>query len=326
MSMRISTQQLYSGGVSGIQRLQSSLYTLQNQIDTGRKIVTPKDDPVGSAQALVVSQANSVNALYIKNQESATTKLDSLDSILSGVNDQLQNIYEKAVAAGNGSYSDTDRAAVAAELSERLSNLVSLANTQDGTGRYVFAGFQSTTQPFSLSANPASATNPTAFSLSPSNAYVNYNGDDGLQTLQVSASDSIETNLPGSDVFMRIRDSSGNATGRSVFDAVQNMVEFLKTPGASASSSRYTTALGDISASINTVSTGLATVGARASSLESMINTAGDRKLQYEQQLSNLQDLDYASALTAVSQQKLQLEAAQSTFALTSKLSLFNYI
>ena len=50
MSMRISTQQLYSGGVSGIQRLQSSLYTLQNQIDTGRKIVTPKDDPVGSAQ------------------------------------------------------------------------------------------------------------------------------------------------------------------------------------------------------------------------------------------------------------------------------------
>lgn len=326
MSMRISTQQLYSGGVSGIQRLQSNLYTLQNQIDTGRKIVTPKDDPVGAAQALVVSQAKSVNALYIKNQGAAATKLNTLDSTLTGVNDELQHIYEKAVAAGNGSYSDANRAAIATELSERLTSLIGLANTQDGTGRYVFAGFQSTTQPFSLSGNSASGTNPTAYSLSPANSYVNYNGDDGLQTLQVTASDSIETNLPGSDVFMRVKDSSGNATGRSVFDAIQNMVEFLKTPGGSASLSTYTTALSDISAAMDTVATGLAAVGARVSSLESMTNTASDRKLQYEEQLSNLLDIDDVSALTAVSQQKLQLEAAQSTFALTSKLSLFDYI
>jgi flagellar hook-associated protein 3 FlgL len=57
-----------------------------------------------------------------------------------------------------------------------------------------------------------------------------------------------------------------------------------------------------------------------------MMNTADDRKLQYKEQLSNLQDLDYAEALTSVSQQKMQLEAAQSTYALTAKLSLFDYI
>lgn len=99
MSMRISTQQLYSGGTGGIQRLQSELYTLQNQVNTGRRIVTPKDDPVGAAQALVVSQSQSVNELYIKNQQTATTKLGALDNTLEGVGTELKNIYENAVAA-----------------------------------------------------------------------------------------------------------------------------------------------------------------------------------------------------------------------------------
>ena len=326
MTMRVSTQQMYGTGVGGIQRLQSSLYTLQNQVNTGRKIVSPKDDPVGSAQALLVSQSKSVNTLFVTNQKAATTKLSTLDSTLAGVSSELQNIYEKAIAAGNGSYSDGDRAAVAKELAERLGSLIGLANTQDGTGRYVFAGVQSTTRPFSLSGNSPSATNPTHYSLDPPNAYVDYNGDDGLQKLQVGADDFVETNIPGSDIFMRVKDSSGTPTFRSVFDAVQNMVDFLNTNGASASDPAYTNALGDISAAMDNVTNARATVGARLSSLESMMNTAADRTLQYDEQLSNLQDLDYASALTAVSQQKLQLEAAQATFAATAKLSLFNYI
>lgn len=318
MSMRISTQQLYSGGTGGIQRLQSELYTLQNQVNTGRRIVTPKDDPVGAAQALVVSQSQSVNELYIKNQQTATTKLGALDNTLEGVGTELKNIYENAVAAGNGSYSDSERAAVASELSERLKNLVSLANSQDGTGRYVFAGFQSTSAPF------AQSTNSSPYSLS--NGYVNYSGDDGVQILQVSASQTLGTSEPGSEVFMRIKDSAGKVTGRSVFDAVQNMVDFLKTPGASASSTTYTEALSDIDASLDNVLRVRASVGSKLSSLESISNMAADQKLQYKEQLSNLEDLDYASALSSVSQKKIQLEAAMASFTLTSKLSLFDYI
>lgn len=333
MNMRVSTLQMNSTGVGGIQRLQSELYSLQNQVNTGRKIVTPKDDPVASAQVLLVSQSKEVNAQYITNQEAASTKLSALDDTLSGVNDELLNIYDKALAAGNGSYSNSDRAAIAAELSERLKSLVSLANTQDGTGRYVFGGMQSTSAPFQLSGNAPSATNP-GYALTvvapavTANPYVNYNGDDGLQKLQVGASTFVDTNLPGSEVFMRIRDGSGNATGRSVFDAVQNMVNFLNTPAttATASDATYTMALSDISAAMDTVSRSRATVGARLSSLDSMAVTSGDRKLQYESHLSTLRDLDYAEALTAVSQQKLQLDAAQATYAATAKLSLFDYI
>lgn len=307
MSMRISTMQIYNGGTAGIQNLQSDLYSAQNQVSTGRRIVTPKDDPIGAAQALMVTQSSAVNELYLKNQGAADSKLSALDSTLQGINEELVNIYEKSIAAGNGAYSDSDRKAIAAELAERLDSLVSLANTQDGNGRYVFAGFQSTTTPFSGSP-------------------VTYAGDDGQQKLQVTASQFVTTNLSGNDVFVNVVDANGVSTGQSMFQSVQDMITFLNTPGGSAGSPAYTDALKNISASIDNVLRNQATVGARQSSLESMSNTAEDRKVQYAQQLSAIEDLDYAKAITEISQKKLQLEATQATFAKTAQLSLFSYI
>jgi len=307
MSMRISTMQIYNGGTAGIQNLQSDLYSAQNQVNTMRRIVTPKDDPIGAAQALMVTQAGAVNELYLKNQGAADSKLSALDSTLQGINEELVNIYGKSIAAGNGAYSDSDRKAIAAELTERLDSLVSLANTQDGNGRYVFAGFQSTTTPFSGSP-------------------VTYAGDDGQQKLQVTASQFVTTNLSGNDVFVNVVDANGVSTGQSMFQSVQDMITFLNTPGGSAGSPAYTDALKNISASIDNVLRNQATVGARQSSLESMSNTAEDRKVQYAQQLSAIEDLDYAKAITEISQKKLQLEATQATFAKTAQLSLFSYI
>ncbi len=307
MSMRISTMQIYNGGTAGIQNLQSDLYSAQNQVNTMRRIVTPKDDPIGAAQALMATQAGAVNQLYLKNQGAADSKLSALDSTLQGINEELVNIYEKSIAAGNGAYSDADRKAIAAELTERLDSLVSLANTQDGNGRYVFAGFQSTTRPFSGSP-------------------VTYAGDDGQQKLQVTASQFVTTNLSGNDVFVNVVDANGVSTGQSMFQSVQDMITFLNTPGVSAGSPAYTNALKNISASIDNVLRNQATVGARQSSLESMTNTAEDRKVQYAQQLSAIEDLDYAKAITEISQKKLQLEATQATFAKTAQLSLFSYI
>lgn len=313
MSMRISTMQIYNGGTAGIQNLQSDLYSAQNQVSTRRRIVTPKDDPIGAAQALMVTQAGAVNELYLKNQGAADSKLSALDSTLQGIKEELVNIYEKSIAAGNGAYSDSDRKAIAAELTERLDSLVSLANTQDGNGRYVFAGFQSTTKPFSGSP-------------------VTYAGDDGQQKLQVTASQFVTTNLSGNDVFINVLDANNNpitdvnGNPATMFQSVQDMITFLNTPGGSAGSPAYTDALKNISASIDNVLRNQATVGARQSSLESMSNTAEDRKVQYAQQLSAIEDLDYAKAITEISQKKLQLEATQATFAKTAQLSLFSYI
>ena len=57
-----------------------------------------------------------------------------------------------------------------------------------------------------------------------------------------------------------------------------------------------------------------------------MGEVAQDNKLQYSSRLSELQDLDYAKAISDFTKKQMQLEAAQASFAKTSQLSLFNYL
>lgn len=319
--MRVSTSQIFSAGTFGMQSLQSDLYKTQNQLSTGKRILTPEDDPVGAAQALMVTQSQAVNKQFIDNQSTATSQLNFVDSTLSGANDTLQNIYQDAVQGGNASLDPTQKGMIAADLKQRLTSLIALANTQDGTGQYVFAGFKSNVQPFQVN---AAATGPYSLATGTS---VSYNGDSGNVTLQVTASQTMSTSENGMDVFMQTRDAQGNVTGRSIFDGVKNMIDQLDpNSGVPFSQASYTQALSDISNSISHIATARASVGARIQSVNSMTTTGQDIDTQLAARLSSLQDLDYTAAISHLSQTQMQYQAAQLSFKQTSQLSLFNVI
>lgn len=316
--MRISTGQIFDQGTFGIQNNQSMLYKLQNQMSTGRRVVNPEDDPVAAAQALVVMQSKEVNAQYLRNQDAARSRLNVVDSTLGALTEQLQSIHERAVQAGNGALGQSEREMIATELSGRLQSMIALANTQDGEGQYIFAGFQTQTQPFAVSGNGA------PFSLG--NTAVSYLGDEGQRKLQVEASQAMPVSETGSEVFMRIRDQAGNLTGRSMFDSVQNLIDNLNTPLGPSSLADYEQSFSDIKASLDNVSRVRASVGTRLQALDGLSNVGQDLKLQYETTLSGLQDLDYAQAISDLTRRQMQLEAAQASFAQISRLSLFNVI
>ena len=193
--MRISTSQIYDNGTLGIQRNQSSLYKLQNQISTGRRVVTPEDDPVAAAQALIVSQSKDVNAQHADNQGSASSQLGLVDSQLNSMVNLLNNVRDRVVQAGNsGAMTNSDRLAIAAELDARLSELVGIANSQNGAGDYLFSGYQGATLPFAIDGSTG--------------AY-DYAGDDGERLLQVSSSRQMAINVAGSDLFMNAKGGNG---------------------------------------------------------------------------------------------------------------------
>ncbi len=319
--MRVSTSQIFNSGTIGIQNRQYDLYKVQQQMSTGRRILSPEDDPIGASQALQVTQSKGVNEQFLKNIGDATSKLNLLDATLSGVEEELQVIYERAVQAGNGSYSDAQRGMIAEELKQRLSSLVDLANTKDGTGLYLFGGYKSSTQPFQVD---ASATPPYALG---SGTHVSYSGDAGVEALQVSGSRVVATSENGLDVFMQVRDAEGNVTGRSMFDSLKNMIDILDpASGQPFTSASYNQALGDALSSIAHLSTVRASVGARMQSLDSVKTTAEDSDYLYKTRLSELQDLDYVDATAQLARLQLQLEAAQLSFKQTSQLSLFNIL
>lgn len=318
--MRVTTSQIFNSGSRGIQRNQSDLFKLQNQLSTGRRILAPEDDPVAASQALVVTQSRGINAQYLDNQGSARDQLSLVENKLNSVGQELQNIFERTVQAGNGTLSSEQRGMIAQELRGSLDNVVSLANSQDGNGLYIFSGFQAHTEPFAV------AGNPSPYSLG--SQYLGYQGDDGQRLLQVSPSQEMAITETGSEVFMRVRDGQGNLTGRSMFDSIKNLIDTLDpaTAGVTLDQNAYRQAMNDMNAVVAHVSRVRTSVGARLASLDSLQSSAQDLNLQYDQRLSELQDLDYSKAISDLSQQQIQLEAAQKSFKQTSQLSLFDIL
>jgi flagellar hook-associated protein 3 FlgL len=191
--MRISTSQIFDSGNRGIGRNQVDLFKLQNQLSSGRRILTPADDPIASAQTLVLMQSKGVSAQYLKNQDQAKGQLGVVDAHLSALDDLIQNVRDKVIQAGNTTLSNADRGVIAQELESRFSELLGIANAQDGTGSYLFSGYQGAVRPFSVTDTGAS-----------------YAGDDGQRLSQVEASRQISTSVSGRELFEKIRNGNGN--------------------------------------------------------------------------------------------------------------------
>lgn len=298
--MRISTQVLFESGAARIGELQSGLVKTQQQIATGRRSLAPSDDPVGTARALEVTQSQSLNAQYGVNRQYARNSLGAVEGTLSSVTALLQDVKDTVIAAGNGALSDTERGFLAAELSGRFDQLLGLANTRDAVGNYLFSGFQTSTPAFVQTATGAL-----------------YQGDAGQHRVQVDSSRQLAVTSPGQTVFQ--------GGGQDMFQTLSDLVTLLQTPGA-PSAAALATHNGNLDLALDNVLTVRASVGSRLQELDALDLAGDDRNLQYSQELSELQDLDYTQALSRLSQQQLTLEAAQRSFVTTSSLSLFNFL
>ena len=305
--MRISTQTLYETGAAQLGTLQSGLVKTHQQIASGRRILTPSDDPVGAARSLEVSQSQSLNTQYGVNRQHAKSALGAVEGTLSSVTALLQDVKTNVIAAGNGSYSDTERGFLATELRGRFEQLLGLANSRDATGNYMFSGFQTATPPFSESAA----------------GVVQYDGDQGQRLMQVDSTRQMAASSPGQTVFQ-----SG---GQDVFETLNDLITLLQVPVVDAAAATALTdglaiANGKVDLALDNVLTVRASVGSRLQELDTLDNAGEDRHIQYSQILSELQDLDYTEALTQLSQQQFTLEAAQRSFMAVSGLSLFKFL
>lgn len=190
--MRISTSAIYDANVAALGQQQTSLLKTQQQVATGRRMQTASDDPVASARVISVNQADAMNTQYGGNRTALRHTLSLAESNLQSVTSLLQDVQVAAVNAGNGALSTIDRRTIATELSGRLQELIGLANSTDGAGNYLFAGFQSGAQPFADVAGT-----------------ITYNGDDGQRLVQANASRQIASSDSGADVFMRVKNGNG---------------------------------------------------------------------------------------------------------------------
>jgi flagellar hook-associated protein 3 FlgL len=218
--MRISTNSMYETATTQMSNLQSSINRTMQQINTNRRMLTASDDPVASARALVVSQSQAMNTQFETNRQNAKSSLSHVDLALGSATTLIQDVQTLAVSAGNGSLNNSDRATIATELEGKLSDLLALANTADGGGGYLFAGFKTGSAPYSQTATGA-----------------NYNGDQGQRQLQVASGRTIDVSIAGSAVF----DSGMTGNGSFVTaSAATNNASVAISAGTVADASKLT--------------------------------------------------------------------------------------
>ena len=405
--MRLSTNTIYEQSLASITMQQEILQKTQQQLSTGKRLLTPADDPIAAAQVLNISQSDSINTQYSQNRTNAQNNLELSDTVLGGISNLIQSVRDTAVYAGNGSLSPSDRAILADTVKSSLEELIGQANTTDSSGRYLFSGYQGTTKPFSQS---------------PSG--VQYAGDQGQRMVQVSASRQIALSNSGSDIFESFKSGngvfvtgpdasnkgngltssgtvvnpslmtgqsyqieftsstqykvtnmttsavvasnqdyvSGNAisfdglqidisgtpayggsppvgdkftvnpsSNQSLFKTVENLIAVLKAPVITSTDSArlsngLSTALQDLDKGLDHILINRASVGSRLQEVDSLQSIGSDLSQQYQQTLSQLQDVDFAKAISNLNQQQAYLEAAQKAFNKVSGLSLFNYM
>ena len=190
--MRLSTSLIYQNGLNGILKQEATLSRLQEQLASGRRVLTPADDPLAASLAVNVSQTSSMNATYANNRDTAKQTLGLESNALASSVTTLQSVLQRVVQAG-GTLSDPDRQALVAELQAAREQLVGLANATDGNGQYLFSGHDGYAQPVTLNADGS----------------VTYGGDNGQRIIQVDQS----RQMAGSDV---IADIFGKAASGSM--------------------------------------------------------------------------------------------------------------
>ena len=191
--MRVSTNMIYDIGVASMQQSRGNQVKLQEQLATGRRVLTPADDPVAAATALDVSEAQAINAQLKSNGDTAKSKLGLEESALADATTLLQDVKTLAVSAGNPALTNAERLSIATELNSRYQELLGIANRGDGNGQYLFSGYQGNTQPFS--------------EITPGN--VAYSGDAGQRLSQIGITRIIAISDSGDAVFRAIKNGNG---------------------------------------------------------------------------------------------------------------------
>jgi flagellar hook-associated protein 3 FlgL len=146
--MHISTSNGYNTALDSLMNRQATMSSTQVQMTTGKRVNRASDDPAAAARAERAVAAEQRTVANQRGVDASNNAMTLTDSALGDANELLQQAREAMVAAGNGSYTDAERATTANQLSDLRAQLLSIANRTDGSGTYLFGGQGSGQAPF----------------------------------------------------------------------------------------------------------------------------------------------------------------------------------
>lgn len=316
--MRLSTNMIYQQNMNSVSNAQSLWQDTGVQLSTGNRVNKPSDDPLAASQAIMVQQAQAQNDQYAVARTFANQNISQEENILSNVTSAIQDAQSVIVNAGDGALSDDDRASLATKLQGIKDQIVNMANSTDGNGRYIFGGYKSDKPPFNVDATTGAVT---------------YVGGDTAISQQVDASRTMTVSHIGTQVFNTltsnaVKEPDGTPGESDIFKTLDGAIAALKTPKANfANPTDYTAAIDKsnrgLTNSLNNVLTVRSQLGTQLDELDKLDSMGNDTKLINTDKLTSLVGTDWTAAISQYSLQQVALQASYKTFTSMQGLSLF---
>lgn len=303
--MNVSTAYLFDRATDRMSTLQNKLATTQAQLSTAKQVLSPSDAPDQAAAIQRLKGEIARQDSHANTLEVALRRYSAEETAIKSANDIVIRLKELSLQAANDTYGTTDRKAIAVEMQALRDQLLSLGNSRDDSGNYLFSGTRVSTPPFAQSADGS----------------VSYMGDQTRTRIPAGVERDVAYTRSGTDVMSRvIRADNGASMG--FFDAIDQLIDDT----INGDTQGIGTGLDSLDQMISNLTYSLAEVGADQNVVQSQLDVLSETALRLKSTLSNIEDLDYAEAVTRMNKEMMAMEAAMGSFAKISGLSLFDYI
>jgi len=306
--MQISTNLMFDRAIAQMGVTQDRLSKTQTQLSTTKQINKPSDAPDQAASITRLKSAIDRQNAYVSTINSVKDKLSQQETAASNATDVLTRLKELTIQAANDTYSGVDRKSIDLEVRQLRDQLLSLANTQDVNGNFIFSGSRVGKQAFATDEN----------------GKLVYQGDQTVSATGVGDQSAVDINRSGTNPFDKIvrLDESNKKMAVGFFQVIDDLSAALQ----SNDSGGIKRAVGEMTTLQQGLSDSLASIGAATNKIDNQASLAEENVLRMKSTLSQVEDTDYTEAITKMNKDILALQAAQSSFAKISQLNLFDYI
>ncbi len=296
--MRVSTQALYRGIEQRLLTLADQLKRSEEKVATGRNMNRPSDNPVGLVSALGLRNSLSRIEQYQRNMDMGKIWLDLSGTAIEQAAKVAQQAQAIALNLQDGTQSAEMRSTLANEVGLLLDQAVSLGNTQLA-GKYIFAGYNTNTQPFTKTQVGGSEA-------------VQYNGDGSDFQIQVGPQESLEIGKNGQELFVN----------SEFFNSLIRLKEAIESNDPTAIQQEATRLQGVE----DFFSAQVSDIGIRQGRILEKQDILKGLKLNFQNQIDDLENADMAQAILEVQERQNAYEVALAASSEIMKVSLLDYL
>ncbi len=306
--MKVSTAFLFDRATERMSQIQNKLARTQAQLASTKQILAPSDAPDQAAAIQRLRGEIDRQENHSATLKKALQRYTAEETALSSANDILIRLKELGLQAVNDTVGNSDRQAIAVEMTALRDQLLSLGNTRDDNGNYLFSGTRVNT--------PAFAED--------DKGQVTYQGDQTQTRIPAGVERTVSYTRAGTDVFARVMREAADGTKESVafFNSLDDMIAAVE----GSESAGMQTGIGELDQMQFQLSLAVAQTGSDQLVVQSQLDVLEDTGLRLKSTLSEIEDLDYTEAVARMNKEMTALEAAMSSFSKIAGLSLFEYI